>query len=78
MTLRNDARTAQSSRPAWAAPWTSRSDRTPSTTPHDTPRRARLVTYGLLLALLLAAASEAELWPLTAYRLFSGCGPAPP
>jgi len=29
------------------------------------------VTYGLVLALLLTAAVEAELWPFTAYRLFS-------
>ena len=29
------------------------------------------MTYGLVLALLLTAAVEAELWPFTAYRLFS-------
>ncbi|OCI29586.1 hypothetical protein [Oerskovia enterophila] len=73
MTHRNDARTAQSRRPAWAAPWpdaTTRAATAPVATPTDR-RRARLVTYGLLLTLLFTAAAEAELWPFTAYRLFS-------
>lgn len=73
MTLRNDARTAQSRRPAWAAPWPDATTRaaTAPVSPSTGQRRARLVTYGLVLALLLTAAVEAELWPFTAYRLFS-------
>lgn len=34
-------------------------------------RRARLVTYGTVAVLLCTALVQAELWPLTAYRLFS-------
>ena len=73
MTLRNDARTAQSRRPAWAAPWPDAATRAAAApvAPSIDRRRARLVTYGLVLALLFTAAAEAELWPLTAYRLFS-------
>jgi len=35
-------------------------------------RRARAVTYGLIVVLLYAGAAQVEAWPLTAYRLFSG------
>ena len=34
-------------------------------------RRARLVTYSMVVVLLLVAAVHLELWPLTAFRLFS-------
>lgn len=34
-------------------------------------RRARRVTYGAVAVLLCTALVQAELWPLTAYRLFS-------
>ncbi|QDW61625.1 hypothetical protein [Oerskovia sp. KBS0722] len=70
MTLRNDARTPRGRRPAWAAPWPDAATRTTRATRHDL-HRARAVTYGLVLALLVTAALEAEVWPLTAYRLFS-------
>lgn len=37
----------------------------------DERRRARRVTWGAVVVLLVVAAVELELWPLTAYRLFS-------
>lgn len=70
MPLRNDARTARGHRPAWTAPWPDAATRAAQATRHDL-HRARAVTYGIVLMLLVTAAVEAEVWPLTAYRLFS-------
>ncbi|MHA7135622.1 hypothetical protein [Oerskovia turbata] len=56
-------------RPAWAAPWPDAAAR--ATSDRHGRVRARLVAYGVVLTLLATAAVEAEIWPLTAYRLFS-------
>jgi hypothetical protein len=56
-------------RPAWAAPWPDAAAR--ATPGHHGRVRARLVAYGVVLTLLATAAVEAEIWPLTAHRLFS-------
>ena len=36
-----------------------------------TEQRARRVTYGAVVLLLVAALTQVEIWPLSAYRLFS-------
>lgn len=35
------------------------------------PARARVVAYGMLVAILFAGLAQIEFWPLTAFRLFS-------
>ncbi|MBE7700100.1 hypothetical protein H9623_07240 [Oerskovia sp. Sa1BUA8] len=69
MTLRT-AHASRARRPAWAAPWPDATARATAAAAADR-RRARGVTYGIVLALLLTAAVQVEVWPLTAYRLFS-------
>lgn len=69
MILRNDA-PSRAQRPDGAAPWDPTSPAAAGP-PGREGRRARSVTYGLVLTLLLTATVQAEFWPLTAYRLFS-------